>query len=377
MQQNYNVKSNEVGERLDLWICRKFPQLSRRQVKTLLDGGRVRINSRRVVIAGWQLEEGDEVQVSIPADLAERAEREEGGGRPSPASQRAPASRRAAHEGHPVVRESIERHLERRRVKPRRSQQEPAPDKGRGRIKVYYEDRDLIIVEKPAGILSLPVNEEEGKRPDAAESLLGLVRNYLKRRHGKNKQSFIAPLHRLDTETSGIMVFALSKMGQRLSMQFREHKIQRTYTALVYGRLEKEQGVIERDLEKGEFGAGKKVREVPRGEGMRAITEWRVKERYADATLIDISVRTGRTHQIRVHLAAEGFPILGDMLYGAEFFKGHTLALDEADKHLGFRRHALHASAIGIKHPANGKKLHYRSPLPEDMKAVVDALRTA
>ncbi len=383
MAHTFNVSTNEIGERLDLWICRKLPQLSRRQVKALLDGGRVRINNRRVVIAGWQLEEGDQVDVTVPERFAESEEGATEGSPPQQGAPRREGRRSPSQGGNPVVRQSIDRHLERRKNRGRPDKRkEQAPDKGRGRIKVYYEDRDLIVVEKPAGILSMPAQEvserdRRGRPPDDSETLIGLVRAYLRRRFPKAKQSFLAPLHRLDAETSGIMVFALSKAGQRLASQFREHRIQRTYTALVFGRIERENGVIDRDLEKGDFAAGRKVREVPKGEGTRAVTEYRVKERYAEATLVDLEVRTGRTHQIRVHLAAEGFPILGDMLYGAEFFQGNQAVLDECDKHLGFRRHALHASSLAFKHPTNGKKMSYRSNMPEDMKAMVDALRTA
>ncbi len=376
MEHRYTAGPRETGQRLDSLLCQKMPALSRKQIKSLLDAGCVLVNGRRVVIAGWELEQDDEVSVKIPPNFERRTSEGDAGAQSTQPSHRRPEHpRSSAHHGkRVVVSASIDRYLERRRgerARPRRESGKGQQAEAPLRLKIYYEDRDIIVVEKPGGMLSVP---REGG--DDKGTLLGHVRAYLRRRYPKAKHSFVGPLHRLDAETSGIMIFALSKAGQQLTQQFKNHSIQRSYEALVIGAVEKENGVIDRALEKGEFGGGKKVRESEGEEGKRAVTEYRVKERYKDASLLDVSVRTGRTHQIRVHLAGEGHPILGDALYAENEKAGHEAVMDEVDKHMGFRRHALHAASIGFRHPTNGKKMHFRSHLPEDMKDLVDALRT-
>ncbi|MFA4874385.1 MAG: RluA family pseudouridine synthase [bacterium] len=375
MEHKFQAGSGDAGQRLDTWLCQKIPALSRKQVKALLDGGCVQINGRRVVIAGWEVELEDEVSVLVPQDFESRNAEGEAEAAAPAAGAREPREPQAHRGKRVAISASIERHIERRRGdrgrkgrEAERRENAPQPP----RLKVYYEDRDLIIVEKPGGMLSVPREGGEEKG-----TLIGLIRAYLRRRYQKGKQSFVAPLHRLDAETSGIMVFALSKTGQNLTQQFKSHSIQRSYEAVVLGAVDREQGVIDKPLEKGEFGGGRKVREAEGDSGKRAITEYRVKERYKDASLLDVSVRTGRTHQIRVHLAGEGHPILGDALYAEQAKTGHDEVMDEVDKHLGFRRHALHAAVLGFRHPSGGKKVHYRSPLPQDMKDIIDAFRSA
>ena len=302
--QRFTVSASEKGCRLDRWLVAKLGSPSRRQVKSLIDKGQVQINGRRVVIAGWKLEPRDEVVVG-----------------PRPA--------KAGAFG--------------------------------GRLKIYHQDRDLIVVEKPAGLPAVPKRKGED-----TDSLLDRVRSYLKRKYAASKGTFVFPLHRLDAGTSGAMVFALSKVGQKLSAQFRDHSIRREYVAIIAGRMKKEQGVIDRPLEKGRFKGGRKVRQI-RGEGgQAAVTEYRVKERYPHATLLQVRLKTGRTHQIRVHLAGEGFPLIGERTYSQGV---------EAKTRLPFYRHALHASLLGFCHPATGVKLLFRSPLPPDLQALIEDLQ--
>lgn len=224
------------------------------------------------------------------------------------------------------------------------------------------------MVEKPAGLHSV-------KPPSGnIETIVDRVYAYLRRQFAKGGGSFVKPLHRLDVETSGIIVLALSREGERLEDQFRRHTITRRYLAVVDGALANDEGTINKPLEKGEFGYGRKVRVAEalrlakgniegfaRSTGREAITYYRVKERYRDATLLEVEVKTGRTHQIRVHLASIGHPILGDKLYGSKF------------SHI--RRHALHAFFLRFRHPGSGKKLEFNSPLPDDLSALVDHLR--
>lgn len=337
MERKFTAGRESAEQRLDLWLSRQMPKVSRKQVKVMLNAGCVEINGRRVVIAGWKLKPGDNVLVK------------EG------------KLRKTKDKG--------QRTKEGKRVEKKRNQWQGQKREFQ-RLKVYYKDRDIIVVEKPAGILSVATegNDENGTQ-------LAFVRAYLRRMYQGSVQSFVMPLHRLDAETSGIMVFALSRAGQKLAEQFKAHSIKRLYEAIVLGAVDCENGVVNMPLEKGEFKEGRKVREAAQGEGMKAVTEYRVKERYKDASLLEIFVRTGRTHQIRVHMASQRHPILGDALYGQELKSGHEAVMEEVKKHLGFRRHALHAAILGFNHPVTGKKMIFRSPTPNDMKALIDFFR--
>lgn len=288
------VSENEAGKRLDVWLCTKSG-LSRGQVKRALDEGAVRVNGRRVYIAGWNLNTKDRVELMETA---------------------------------------------------------AAKGKSAGFVKILYEDKDIIVVDKPAGVLSVP---QEGSAKPCLEDQ---VRAYLRRKY--KTASHLKPVHRLDADTSGAIVYAKSKIGERLEEMFRRHNIERKYLAVVCGTVGPEEGKIDAPLEKGEFGGGRKARTAGGACGKDAVTEYRVKERYANATLLEIRVLTGRTHQIRVHLAIIGHPIVGDGLYGGR-----------AD----FSRQALHASVLGFKHPASGKKMRFESHTPKDMKDLIDELR--
>ena len=304
MNQRFKVMASEKGCRLDLWLVTKMGSQSRRQIKSLIDAGRILINGRRVVIAGWKLEPQDEVVVS-----------------PRPVGVKAFG----------------------------------------GRLKVYHQDRHLIVVEKPAGLPAVPKLKGE-----MTDSLLGRVRSFLRRRYAASQGTFVAPLHRLDVGTSGAMVFALSKAGQQLSAQFRDHSIRREYLAIVAGRVEREQGVIDRPLEKGRFKGGRKARPTSSKEGRAAVTNYRVEERHPDATLLQVKLATGRTHQIRVHLAGEGFPLIGERTYAQHV---------RTKAKLPFYRHALHASLLGFRHPVTGERMLFRSPLPSDLQALIENLQ--
>ncbi len=222
-----------------------------------------------------------------------------------------------------------------------------------GFVKIVYEDQHIIAVDKPAGLLSVPDDSGEN------DTMLVWVQSYLRRKFG-NKGSFVYPVHRLDAETSGVMVFAKSNAGKKMELLFKQHKIDRRYLAFVEGRIEPERGRFEFKLQKGNFGQGKKVKATKLDKGKKAITDYQAKEYYKDATLIELTMHTGRTHQIRVHLAEAGFPIMGDKLYGAK---------------QGFSRQALHAHALAFKHPVSNKKLNFRSPLPKELQQLQEELR--
>jgi|SRR3989338_3551382 len=294
-KRTWIVPPEAAGMRIDLWLVKKNPGGSRGKIKKLLDEGAVFIGKKKVVMAGWKLKEGDRVSVQNSSVA------------------------------------------------------------GKVYLNVYFEDRDIIVVEKPSGFLTEP------KEKSPRGNLLTLVKQYLQRKHPGIKDSYVKLLHRLDAETSGIVVLAKSKAGEALEADFRSHKIQRRYSAIVHGALDQGNGRIEYFLEEGDFGGGRKVRVAAGVDGKRAVTDFLVKERYPSATWLDITVHTGRTHQIRVHLEAIGHPILGDKIYRRDA--------------VPFSRQALHASGLIFKHPVTGKKLQFESPLPADLKLLIDRLR--
>lgn len=333
--RQFIVKEGEQGGRLDLWLKAKMPEFSRGQIKHLLDQGKILVNHRRVLIAGWELRPEDRVEVRFPLL------------------------------GVPAVEEESEQtHLRQSRGQQVRQQtgnsilQQARHSIGRGRefpLNVLFEDRDIIVVEKPAGVLTEP------KHDSPHPHLLGMIRNYMKRRYQESKGSFVKLLHRLDKDTSGVLVAAKSKVGEQLEEQFRSHRVERHYLALVEGRVEKEEGTIDLPIEKGDFHGGRKVRVVAEGAGgMKALTRFRVQERYANVTLVAVQVSTGRTHQVRVHFAELGHPLVGDAVYGGK---------------IPFARHALHASFLGFQHPRTKKSISFETKPPADFLTLIDDLR--
>ncbi|MDO8644675.1 MAG: RluA family pseudouridine synthase, partial [bacterium] len=152
-----------------------------------------------------------------------------------------------------------------------------------------------------------------------------------------------------------------TKEGNRITDQFKRQTVVRRYMAVVAGRVKGEQGRLEGYLAPADLPRGQKVKLVPRGKGKRALTQYTVLERYGDVTLLEVLIKTGRTHQIRVQLAGAGHPIVGDKIYGDPAFP--------------FKRQALHASYLLFKHPVTGKKMEMTSKLPRDLRRFVLSLQ--
>ncbi len=357
MNNTFKAKDADGGKRLDIFLCACLRVYSRKQIKELLDEGKVTVNGRRVMIAGWEIEPGDSVHIklSFPGkgsgskESVEKLIARAPLRRPDGLSLDAkPSSKRSS------ISASIERHEKKKSERKAVVALEPGLDAGL--LKVYHHDKDLIIVEKPAGLLTMA---ESGQAK--LDTLYARVKKYILRKH-KTKSAYVVALHRLDAETSGIVAFALSKAGKLVENQFREHSIDREYTAVVSGRINAQDGKISKPLEKGNFGGGKKVK-IAESAGEPAVTEFRVIERYKNATLLKVRLHTGRTHQIRVHLAAIGHPVYGDKVYSDDPTKKQ------------FHRQALHASLLAIFHPTTGKRIKFQSAVPRDMARLIDELR--
>ena len=231
----------------------------------------------------------------------------------------------------------------------------PARRRVRTRLAVLHEDRDVVIVDKPAGLLTVPTDAHE------KDTLWSRVLFYLQHRYGGRPYAGI--VHRLDKETSGAVVFARNREALHfLQDRFREHAIDREYVALVAGSPPDE-GSYDRDLVR-EAGLRRRVAK-PGQEGRRAVTHDRTLERLPGASLVAAKLETGRTHQIRVHFSAAGHPVLGDRVYGPR----------EAAGALETPRQMLHARTLGFPHPSTGRRVSAESPLPEDFASTLAALR--
>jgi 23S rRNA pseudouridine1911/1915/1917 synthase len=181
---------------------------------------------------------------------------------------------------------------------------------------------------------------------------------------GKPRRWDIRPVHRIDKETSGLVVFALTPLAERrLDGQFRQHSVERRYLALVRGqaRSERIESKLARDRGDGRRGSG--------ANGQRAVTHVRVVERLGDFTLVECRLETGRTHQVRIHLGERGTPLCGERIYDRPL---HGRPLPDAS---GAQRIMLHAACLAFEHPATGKTLRFESPLPQDFDQLLERLR--
>ncbi|MDR3637634.1 MAG: RluA family pseudouridine synthase [Isosphaeraceae bacterium] len=229
-----------------------------------------------------------------------------------------------------------------------------------GRLKVLHQDPYVLVVDKPAGLLTLPTPDRE------RDTLVERVRRYLMLRHG-DQRPFVGVVHRLDKDTSGALALARSPDAVRaFQALFKAHDIERQYLAIVEGTPSRSEGTIDLALvtDRGDLRRGV-AREA--GEGRRAVTHYRVVERFGPVgALVACWLETGRTHQIRIHLAEIGHPVVGDAVY-----RPRGLKRSKAQ----FHRQALHAQTLGFRHPLTGQDVRVEAPLPTDMAELVVDLR--
>mgnify|MGYP000850623164 FL=1 len=307
----FTVGPEEQGLRLDVYLSRKDAALSRSQARRLIDDGEALVDGRPAR-AAHRLRPGERVSLHRPPPL--------------------PSG---------IVPEDIP-------------------------LAVLYEDDAIMVVDKPAGMVVHP----------AAGNPRGTLVNALQFRCGDLSTigGVMRPgiVHRLDKGTSGLMVIAKTDGAHRdLAEQFKRRRVSKRYTALVHGDLRGDEGVV--DAPVGRHPVERKKMSTASRRGKAALTRWRVLERYGAFTLLEAQIETGRTHQIRVHLASLGHPVVGDSVYGGAKRTIEPPALRAALKRLS--RQALHASRLSFSHPVTGREMNFESPLPEDMAEVVDFLR--
>jgi 23S rRNA pseudouridine1911/1915/1917 synthase len=302
---SYSVWQIEAGERLDKFLAGRAG-ITRSQLQQFIEQGLVLVNGNPAK-PNYKVREGDTVTVSVPEPPAET-----------------------------LVPEDIP-------------------------LTVLYDDEHVVVVDKPAGLVVYP----------AAGHDRGTLMNALAYRF-ENLCPIGAPLrpgvvHRLDRDTSGVMVVALSEQAYySLVQQFEEKSTTRRYLALVYGNPKNDEGDV--DAQIGRSVSDRKRMSTQTRRGKTALTHWRVRKRFAGAALIEARLATGRTHQIRVHMASLGHPVLGDVTYGRK----RELMVKE--KRVVFGRQMLHAQVLGFTHPATGEFMEFTSEMPDDMREAVESL---
>jgi 23S rRNA pseudouridine1911/1915/1917 synthase len=302
------------GERLDAWLARQLPALSRSRLQALIDDGHVLLDGGRARPSA-RLRAGQAVRVDVPPPV------------------------------------------------PAQPQPEDIP------IAVVYEDAHLLVVNKPAGLVVHP--GAGTSRGTLVNALLRHVRD-LSGVGGVLRPGIV---HRLDRGTSGLLVVAKDDETHRsLVRQFAGRTVEKEYLALVLGNPARDSGEIDAPI--GRDPVHRKMMSVRASRGREARTSWRVEERFDGAALLRVRIHTGRTHQVRVHLASIGHPVAGDAVYGGtRTLPSRRGAAREAFASLD--RPALHAARLSFTHPTTGERLTFEAPLPADLESVLARLRVA
>jgi len=310
----FTVSESESGLRLDILLSQKDIPLSRSQIKRIINDVNVLVNGSRVK-PGYRLKEGDFIVLNKEKPKV-----------------------------YDVMPENIP-------------------------LNVVYEDESIIVLDKPSGMVVHP----------AAGNYSGTLVNALLF-HCKDLSGvggFLRPgiVHRLDKHTSGLIIIAKSDPAHAgLAKQFKKHLVKKIYKVIVHGDVKEEKGTIELPI--GRHPTDRKKMSTKSKRGRMSITRWKVIEQYGFATLLDVEIETGRTHQIRVHLNTLGYPVVGDAVYGNSKKRSNEIKNDAPRNALKMiTRQALHASQIGFCHPVIDRYMEFSSPMPEDMASACEALR--
>jgi 23S rRNA pseudouridine1911/1915/1917 synthase len=312
--------AEDKGARLDRFLAGKIAELSRTRLKSLILEGAVEVSGRTVRDPEYRVNAGDAIAVAVPE--AEPAK---------PAGEKIP-------------------------------------------LAIVYEDKDVIVLDKPAGLV---VHPAAGNRSGTlVNALIAHCGASLSGIGGEKRPGIV---HRLDKDTSGLLVVAKNDQAHRsLSEQFADHgrtgDLARGYLAFAWGAPKPERGTIDAPIARD---PRSRVKMAVRKGGKEAVTHYEVLEKFAGhdgkpvASLIECELETGRTHQIRVHLAKAGHPLLGDAVYGAGFQSKAALLPQKARGALkALNRQALHAFRLAFSHPRTGKLLDFESKLPKELAAL-------
>ena len=317
---NLVVDQKSQGKRLDSYIAEKKEELSRTRVKNLIINGSIKVNNEEVKEPSKKIFEEDTITLNIP--------------------------------------------------EPKKASLKPYKYK----LNIIYEDEDLLVIDKLAGISMHP----------GAGNYDNTIVNALMNLENKNFSNIgdeLRPgiVHRIDKDTSGLIVIAKNNYThENLSSQFSDHTISRLYQALVWGKLRPQNGVIKTLITRSS--KNRQLMEVGIVKGKKAITNYKTLEIFENSkvptlSLVECKLETGRTHQIRVHMSYKGNNILGDKKYKKKFKKLKNIDPEIEDVLSNLNRQFLHAKILGFTHPKSGKRLEFSSKLPIELEIILKKLR--
>ena len=316
---NLIVEENSDKKRIDTFIFEKCTELSRTRIKKLILNKKLRIDGKIINAPSKKIRKGDNIFLEIP--------------------------------------------------EPKKTSLKPFNFD----LDIIYQDDDLIVINKPAGISMHP------GPGNYDNTVVNALMNYK-----KIKLSSIGDelrpgiIHRIDKDTSGLVVIAKNNLShQNISKQFSDHSIDRVYNALVWGKLRPQSGVIETFIVRSS--KNRQLMDVSFTKGKKAITNYKTLNIFQGKniptfSLIECKLRTGRTHQIRVHMNYKGNQIVGDKKYKKKYKKLKSISEDINKKIMRLERQFLHARILGFNHPRSGKKLFFEANLPEDLEKIINVL---
>lgn len=295
------VTENET-KRLDIYISEAYKMLSRTAIKRLLEEEKIHVNGK-VEKSSYKVKNGDNIEIEIP--------------------------------------DAKETKLEAQNI--------PVP--------VIYEDKDIIVVNKPKGMVVHPANGN----PDGTlvNAILAMCKGSLSGIGGEIRPGIV---HRLDKDTSGLLIVAKNDEAHiKMSKQIQDRKVEKRYIALVRGNVPDDEATIDMPIARSKV--DRKKMAVDKN-GKEAVTHFKILKRYGNYTLLEIKIDTGRTHQIRVHMSYIGYPVVGDSVYSS------------GKNEFGVEGQMLHARYLKFKHPITGKELNLEAPLPEYFEKIIKQLES-
>lgn len=303
----------DAGKRLDAFLSEKIEGWSRSRLQRLIEDGDILVNEKEAK-ASYKLREGDEIDVDLTEEPAARFESED------------------------------------------------IP------LDIVFEDEFLAVINKPAGMIVHPGSGV------TSGTLVNAIAHHFEIRNPESAiRNRVGIVHRLDKDTSGLIVVAKDEQTQdALSKQFHDRSVYKSYISLVHGAVRENKGTIDRPIARDRW---HRTKMTVAANGRNAVSVWKVRERFEKFTLLDVEIKTGRTHQIRVHLASINNPVVGDSIYNEG--RDKTIANVEIKKAVeNLNRFFLHAEQLAFAHPETSERLEFAQPLPDELVNLLNRLRS-